>query len=290
MSGFAFEQHKGYCVVRFETELHEMSWGDVEKEAAEVVGKLKAGNTSRMIVDLSPMDLIQSGLVASLVRMWKATEGHADRKVVVVSPNEVVREVIRSAGLFKVFTVVDSREEGAYEIGVSKGAQLEQREKRVVAWVALPAAILAVVAMYPVLIDKDSGLKDHAALAGLLLAAFACTTSLFSMVKDEGWRRGCGVLAMLMGLGVIAAMYMNDDGIPGLTDGPAETEGEGATEEGASEDAPPADAAGQPAAAPSEPEDTSADSDSQEGGKSKDDGQSEGADAADSPESEDEER
>ncbi len=231
MSGFAFEEHKGYCVVRFETQLHEMSWGDVEKEAADVVQKLKAANTARMIVDLSPMDLIQSGLVASLVRMWKATEGHSNRKVVVVAPSEVVREVIRSAGLFKVFTVVDSREEGAYEIGVSKGAQVEQREKRVLAFVALPAAVLAVVSLYPLLTSPDSGIKDHAQLAAVLLATFACMTSVFSMAKDEGWRRGMGVLAMVLGLGVIGAAamnYFNGEEDPGdLTEHTEQTESEG---------------------------------------------------------------
>lgn len=215
MSGFAFEQNKGYCVVRFETDLHEMSWGDVENEAAEIVQKIKAANMSRMIVDLSPMDLIQSGLVASLVRMWKATEGSDDRKVVVATPNEVVRDVIRSAGLFKVFTVVNSREEGAYEIGVSKGAQLEQREKRVVAWVALPAAILSAVALYAVFNMQDISARNHAELAAALLAAFACISSLFSIAKDEGWRRGCGALALIIGLGVIGWLYM-DGRLPGV--------------------------------------------------------------------------
>lgn len=232
MSGFAFEEHKGYCVVRFETDLHEMSWGDVEKEAAEVVEKLKAANTSRIIVDLSPMDLIQSGLVASLVRMWKATEGQPNRKTVVATPNEVVREVIRSAGLFKVFTVVNTREEGAYEIGVSKGAQLEQREKRVVAWVALPAAILAVVVLYPVFTSEDASVRDHAELGGVLLAAFACMTSLFSMAKDEGWRRGLGVVAMLIGLGVLGAMWMqHNGGLPGAV-APDEASADDAAEDG----------------------------------------------------------
>lgn len=247
MSGFAFEEHKGYCVVRFETELHEMSWGDVEKEAAEVVQKLQAANAARMIVDLSPMELIQSGLVASLVRMWKATEGHDNRKVVVVTANEVVREVIRSAGLFKVFTVVDSREEGAYEIGVSKGAQAEQREKRVLAWVAFPAALLAAASLYPMFNSEDTGVVEHAELAGMLLGAFACITSVFSMIKDDGWRRGMGVVSLLLGLGVIGCIYSNEATAPtgpgspeevseGENGAPAAADGAAASEENAGEE------------------------------------------------------
>jgi anti-anti-sigma regulatory factor len=218
MSGFVFEENRGYTVVRFETDLHEMSWGDVENEASEIVTKIKAANTSRLIVDLSPMDLIQSGLVASLVRMWKATESHVDRKVVVETPNEVVRDVIRTAGLFKVFTVVNTREEAAYEIGVSKGARLEQREKRVLAWIALPAAILAIVALFPVFYMTNTAVKGNAELAGFLLAASACIASLFSMTKDDGWRRGLGAIAMVLALTVFGSLYMNHygSGLPGV--------------------------------------------------------------------------
>ena len=211
MNGFTFEEYKGYSVVRFESVLHEMSWGDVEKEASEIVRKIRDGNTSRMIVDLSPMDLIQSGLVASLVRMWKATEGRARRKVVVTAPHEVVQEVLRSAGLYKVFSVVASREEGAYEIGASRETGLEPSEKHWIPFVVLPAAVLGVVAVSPVLFSRGPGFGKNIELLGLLLAAVACILSVASVFRDDGWRRAVGMISMILGLVVIGSLFMKDD-------------------------------------------------------------------------------
>lgn len=134
MSGFSFEDHTNYSVVRFESELHDMSWGDVEAEAAAVAQKLRDASTGNLLVDLSPMDLIQSGLVASMVRMWKATEDHPKRKVVVAAPSEIVNEVLRSAGLFKVFNVVDSFDEAVGNFGASRLGQPEAAASRFPAW------------------------------------------------------------------------------------------------------------------------------------------------------------
>ncbi len=134
MSGFAFEDHLSYSVVRFEPTLHEMSWGDVESEAAGVSEKLRDATTGNLLIDLSPMELIQSGLVASMVRMWKATEDHPKRQVVVAAPNEIVNEVLRSAGLFKVFNVVESFEDATSKFGASKLGQPAAAEKSVPAW------------------------------------------------------------------------------------------------------------------------------------------------------------
>ncbi len=210
MSGFTFEEHKGYAVVRFESVLYEMSWGDVEKEASEVVGKIKDGNTSRMLVDLSPIDMIQSGLVASLVRMWKATEGGSRRKVVVTAPHEVVQEVLRSAGLFKLFTVVSSHEEGVYKIGASGDWRQDLHEKRVVAFLALPAAILATVAVFPIFVSHNPSIGRNVELAGLLLAVLACMLSVGPVFRDDGLRRGIAIIAMITGLVVIGSLFMKD--------------------------------------------------------------------------------
>jgi len=234
MSGFVLEKNKGYSVVRFETVLHEMSWGDVENEAAQIVEKLKLTDTSRLIVDLSPMNLIQSGLVASLVRMWKATEGKKNRKVVVTTSNEVVQDVLRSAGLFKVFTVVNTREEAAYEVGAAKGIHVEQGEKHFIAWVALCVAILAVAALYPIFFMNDAAIKPKAETAGLILAAFACVAALFSIAKDEGLRRGLGVIAMVMGVAVLGCLFMQ----PGSAGSSGANQQE-STGDGASDSKPP---------------------------------------------------
>jgi hypothetical protein len=217
MSGFNFSENRGHSVVRFEAELLQMSWGDVEKEAAEIVQQIKSTETARLIVDLTPMHLIQSGLVASLVRMWKATDGWPDRKVVVATDNEVVHDVIRSAGLLNLMKVVGSIEEATSEIKVSTEAQVEIREKRVVAWAALPVALFSVAALYPVLRMDNELLQAGARTAATLAASFACIASVFSMVKDDGYRRAFGILSMVIGLTVLGVLngHRTAEEIPG---------------------------------------------------------------------------
>ena len=217
MSGFAFKETKGYCVVRFETDLSNVSWGDVEKQTTEIVKSLKRANASRLIIDLSPMEMIQSGLVAVLVRIWKSTEGYKNRKVVLVTPNQIVREVVRSAGLLKLFTVVGTHEEGAYELGVSRGAQREQRDRRIVAWVAFPAAVISVIALFSLYSQGNENVRANSELAAVMLAAFSCGAAVISMAKDTGWRRGLGVLALILAVCVLAMLYLNrfGSGLPG---------------------------------------------------------------------------
>ena len=206
MSGFEFSESRGHSVVRFEARLLDMSWGDVEKEAAEIVEKIKDTETARLVIDLTPMHLIQSGLVASLVRMWKATDGWHNRKVVVASDNEVVKEVIRSAGLLNLLKVVDTMDEAKDEIKVSTEAQVVHRENRVLAWAALPIALFSAAALYPVFGMDNEIIKTGARTTAMLAASVASIAAIFSMVRDEGFRRGFGVLSLVIGLSVLGIL------------------------------------------------------------------------------------
>ncbi|MEZ6058919.1 MAG: STAS domain-containing protein [Planctomycetaceae bacterium] len=206
MNGLELEQNRGYCAVRFEPNLRDMSWGEVEKTTGDVVNRLKEIKASRLLIDLSRMEMIHSGLVAALVRIWKAIDAR-DSKVVVVSANEVVTEVIRSAGLLKLFSVFSTREDAAYELGVSPVAQMEQREHRVVAWAALPSALLAVTALGPLFLHSDVTVQWNAELIGAMLAGFACVTGILSLVTDRAWRRWLGLLAMIIGIGVLTTLW-----------------------------------------------------------------------------------
>ena len=206
MAGFTFEEKRGHSVVRFLPDLLEMSWGDVEKEAAEIVEKIKSTETARLIIDLTGMELIQSGLVASLVRMWKATDGWYDRKVVVAADKDIVREVIRSAGLLNLMTVVSSMDEAGAEIRISTKEEVRHREKRVVAWAVLPIALFSAATLYPVLFVDNPIIRKGAETTGMLAAGFACIASIFSMVKDDGIRRGLGILSMIISVAVLGTI------------------------------------------------------------------------------------
>ena len=130
-----------------------MQWADVEAATTDVIEKIEKSKHNSVLVDISEMEMINSGLVALLVRIWKTTqESHGQFSL--VSPNEMVTGVLKSAGLWKLWSVVDDRDEGVYDLGVSKGAQVEQRERRILVMVAVPCAIMAVMALIPMLMNR----------------------------------------------------------------------------------------------------------------------------------------
>ena len=130
------EQH-AYVAVALNPKLKEMDWQAVEQATSELISRIDASPKAGVMVDLSRMDYINSGLVASLVRIWKAAQ-QKKGQFSLVSPNEFVTEVLQSSGLWNLWTVVDSREEAVYELGASTAAKTEMRERRVLVMVSLP--------------------------------------------------------------------------------------------------------------------------------------------------------
>ena len=187
-----------------------MEWSAVEAQTAKAIEELQAAQTTRLLIDLSPMQMIHSGLVAALVRIWKSVES-PDKAVVVVSPNSIVTEVLKSAGLQKLFPVVDTPEDAADSLGVSKEALIVQRERRVVAMGALPSAILAVVAAIPLFTDFKPNIQLNLEKAAGLLGVFAAAMGVLSIARDEGKRRLFGVVAFLMSASLLVALYVRNN-------------------------------------------------------------------------------
>jgi anti-anti-sigma regulatory factor len=72
--------------------------GDVEAGTSQIIRQLEQSHRKSLLVDLSAMDMINSGLIASLVRMW-TTMQQKKGQFSLVSPNEVITDVLKSAGL-----------------------------------------------------------------------------------------------------------------------------------------------------------------------------------------------
>ena len=212
MSGFVVECHKIYSSVRFGSDLREMEWNSVESNTAAAITELQAAHTTKLLIDLSQMEMIHSGLVAALVRIWKSVES-PEKAVVVVSPSAIVTEVLKSAGLQKLFPVVETREEAADVLGVSKGALIEQRERRIVAWGALPAAIMAFIAAVPLFTDFRPNVQVNLERAAALLGLFAAVMGLLSLARDRGKRRWLGLVAFLMSASLLGALYARSNPI-----------------------------------------------------------------------------
>ncbi len=209
---FIFEEQRGFCSVQFNPILMTLSWGDVEAGTSPVIQQLKQSRRKSLLVDLGAMDMINSGLIASLVRMWKTME-EKNGQFSLVSPNEVVTDVLKSAGLWKLWSVVDDREEAAYDLGVSRGAQSEQRERRILVMVAVSFATMAAFSMIPMFMKREGDVGVNSQLAALLLAAAALVTGVISVIKDRGIPRLLSGIAVLVALGILSSLWFEGNPI-----------------------------------------------------------------------------
>jgi len=113
-----FQHQKKFDSVQFFPVAMTMSWMEVETATTEVIRQLNESENMSVMVDLGQMKMINSGLIASLVRIWKAMK-ERNGQFSIVSPNDQVTDVLKTAGLWKLWSVVEDREEAVYELGVS---------------------------------------------------------------------------------------------------------------------------------------------------------------------------
>ncbi|MBC7965934.1 MAG: STAS domain-containing protein [Fuerstia sp.] len=182
-----------------------MSWHEVEAATNDVVRRLRESEHLNVMVDLSQMPMINSGLIASLVRIWKVMK-ERNGQFSLVSPNENVTEVLKTAGLWKLWSVVENREEAVYELGVSKAAIVEKRERRFLMLVAAPCSVIAALALIPMFLQRSEVLGVNAQLTALLFASAAVATGLISVLKDSGLHRIVSCIAVAIGILVLSSL------------------------------------------------------------------------------------
>lgn len=202
---YEVETASQYTVVTLEPKLANEQWGDIHEVGNQLVERLGELKTETVVVDLSSMEYIGSSTVALVVRLWKKVQ-EREGGLAVVNKHPVVREVLQIAGLHKVWTIADSREQALAELGIkqqSKGGGL-----------LLCAAIVAAVTGVAGLVMKLSpGLSVAPELVDALLfggAGVGTLLAIASTIKESGGRRIIAVLAMLTCIGVgIAGLLQN---------------------------------------------------------------------------------
>lgn len=209
---FDFIEQHAFVSVALNPRLAEMDWQAMESATGELIQKVEASERPSVMVDLSRMEYINSGLVASLVRVWKSTQQKRGQ-FSLVSPNRFVTDVLKSSGLWNLWTVVDSREEAVYELGVSTAAKMETRERRVLVLVSLPCALLAVCATVLMLFKRNDIMGVNAQLTALLLGAAALATGAISIMKDAGIRRKLSGLSVVLALLVLSTLWFKENPI-----------------------------------------------------------------------------
>jgi anti-anti-sigma factor len=120
-SYYRFEQSDGCLIITLLPELNDKQWADIEKVGTEIVERLSAAQSPRFIVDLTLLSYMGSAMVALIVRLYKAVNGRKGQ-MVVVNQHELVFEVLKLAGLTKLWTIVENRDKAYAALGVKRRA------------------------------------------------------------------------------------------------------------------------------------------------------------------------
>jgi anti-anti-sigma factor len=209
---FPFEAHQRYNAIQCNPLLSKLSWTDLEAAVTAAISRFELAAAPNLLLDLSRLTYINSGVVAGLVRLWKATQKR-EGQFSVVSPNEDVISVLRTSGLARVWTITDTREEAAYALGVSQSAIVEKRERTLLVAVAVPFSIVAALALIPMFLKRETILGVNSQLAALLLGSAALTTGLMALIKEVGTRRKLSACAVLLSIMVLSTLVFRGNPI-----------------------------------------------------------------------------
>ncbi|MEX0704844.1 MAG: STAS domain-containing protein [Planctomycetales bacterium] len=221
-SPYRFESGDGYGLVVLLPALNECPWSDIEKIGSEILDGLKMANYRGLLVDLSPLEYMGSAMVALVVRLWKSVK-QQNKSMVVVNRDPMVLEVLQLAGLHKIWTIVETREEGFRELGVAgqRGGGPPGAAQGVAVLAVGMAAAVGAVAGLGLLLSRTEAVPA-AVSVGITLgcALLALVAGSVITVRDrEPGRRIMGVVMVVAGLASILVGILN---IPGRTPPPAE--------------------------------------------------------------------
>jgi anti-anti-sigma factor len=118
---YRFESVNGCLTVTLLPELNDKQWADIERVGTELVARIGATPSPRVIVDLTPLSYMGSAMVALIVRLYKEVNTRGG-KMVVVNQHELVHEVLKLAGLTKLWTIVDNRQAAYSSLGIKMNA------------------------------------------------------------------------------------------------------------------------------------------------------------------------
>lgn len=209
---FRFEENKRYCLLHFSSVLDKLSWSDQEAVSNAAILQYEAAKAVNLMVDLSEIRYVNSGGIAGLVRIWKATQ-KKEGQFAVVSPNAEVTTALKASGLAKVWSITEDREEAAYGMGVSHAARVERREKNLLIAVCVPCAVIAGLALIPMFLKRESVLGVNSQLTALLLGSAAAATGLIGVLRESGWRRKISAAAVAVSLLVLSTLWFRENPI-----------------------------------------------------------------------------
>jgi len=240
---YRFETEQNCTVVSFLPALNDAPWSDIEAVGTDVLSQFSSQKSSAFLVDLSALNYMGSASVALIVRIWKSVQ-ERNGKMVVVNSDEMVLEVLKLAGLTKVWTIVETRQEGLKQVGGRMSAVGGSSGATGFLVLALLALAAAGAGLY-FLITKTT-VETNIALAMSLGGSALCLVfGTILAMKSQGALRIVGAIILVLGFAAgITSVLKLPQGAAAATDTPDE-ESEG-DEETAEADSPSEEAAAEP--------------------------------------------
>ena len=203
-AAYEFENGRGFTVVAFNPAIADAKWGDIEQVGNDLRERLASAESPVFLVDLTRLQYMGSSVVALIVKLWKAV-GERNGGIVIINSSSVIHEVLDIAGLTKLWTIVDTREEAERVITrppFRPPSMIATYLLAVFGWVAAAGASGVIAAQQKNMLNLDITVVKAIALACAGLAAIAGITS--SSRDTKGWRV-LGILLVLVGGMLIGA-------------------------------------------------------------------------------------
>jgi anti-anti-sigma factor len=181
-------------------DITQLPWNLVEECGDQAIAKLKECRASTLLVDLTSLDYLGSAQVALLARIWKVLAAQ-NGTMSVQTNSPVVREVIRTAGLHRLWSLVESQEQGLEKLGINDtGVRVVPTR-----WTIGPGVTAIASLLLSALAWKGpADWRFWAGCAATLLGSLAVFLSRRAIAKAEQGQRALGVLSLLVGLGSVA--------------------------------------------------------------------------------------
>jgi len=200
-TGYRLEIAKSHAILRLDPAIGNAAWGDIDRVGEDLISSINSHRAVAWLVDLSGLEYMGSALVALVVRVWKAVQA-VGGQVVVVCGDGMPQEVLKLAGLDKVWTITTTYEEGLRRLGVDPAGSTKGGGFPALTVLALLCAGGSGAAL--ALLWKGVAVNRDLTVAGLYAGAgIAVALSAVALVKEKSWRRALAGLVLLAGIAVV---------------------------------------------------------------------------------------
>jgi len=206
---FLLETSGNRLIISLLPHLNKVAWADIDSIGAEVLSRLNAYPSPKVLIDLCQLDYMGSAQVALMVRVYKAVKEKSGT-MVVANRHPVVQEVLTLAGLNKLWTILGSREEGLRSLGgdpgrsaASQAATPANSNAGTLVLVALVAAVIGSVCLFAAITQAPWLPTPAAGWVALASAAIALGLAATATLHALGLKKIVGTAVLLYGIGLL---------------------------------------------------------------------------------------